>query len=61
MMNKNWEQGSPPPPIGGTGKESDRDVVIIVPDEKAEFGRRMYEKHTGKEIPFGTYPNIDWS
>jgi len=49
------------PPIKGTAEESDRDVVIIVADEKAAFGRRMYEKHTGKEIPFGRYPNIDWS
>jgi hypothetical protein len=49
------------PPVKGTGQESDRDVVIIVPDEKATFGRRMYEKQTGKEIPFGRYPNIDWS
>ena len=49
------------PPIKGTGNESDRDVVILVPDESAPFGRRMYEKDTGKEIPFGCYPNIDWS
>lgn len=47
--------------IEGTGNIEDRDTVIIVPDEHAMFGRRMYEKHTGKEIPFGMYPNIDWS
>lgn len=45
----------------GTNKKEDKDVVIIVPDEKAMFGRRMYQKDTGKEIPFGIYPNIDWS
>jgi hypothetical protein len=47
--------------IEGTGKDEDRDTVIVEADAEAPFGRRMYEKHTGKEIPFGTYPNIDWS
>lgn len=50
-----------PLPINGTGDPADADTVIIVPDDKAMFGRRYHEKHTGKEIPFGTYPNIDWS
>jgi hypothetical protein len=47
--------------MGGTDCEEDADVVIVVPDIEAHFGRRMYNKKTGEEIPFGIYPNIDWS
>jgi hypothetical protein len=45
----------------GTHKPEDKDVILIVSDAKAMFGRRMFELDTGREIPFGTYPNIDWT
>lgn len=47
--------------MGGTNCEEDADVVIVVPDPKAHFGRLMFNKKTGEQIPFGTYPNVDWS
>lgn len=47
--------------IRGTGRDEDADTVVMVPDPAATFGRRMYDKKSGEEIPFGQYPNIDWS
>lgn len=47
--------------MGGTNREEDADVVIVVPSPEAKFGRLMFNKKTGEEIPFGTYPNTDWS
>jgi hypothetical protein len=49
------------PPTKGTNDPRDMDVVIVVPCTSAMFGRQMFNKETGEEIPFGTYPNIDWT
>lgn len=49
--------------IEGTHDPEDEDVVICIPlkENESMWDRKMWDKKTGKFIPFGVYPNIDWS